>query len=58
MKAYLATTALLFALIVVAHIARFIVEGASILQPDFVFATLAAVAMCTWAGYLLAKRGD
>lgn len=50
MRAYVATTGLLFALIVAAHAARLAAEGTRVLSdPFYLIATLAAAAMCLWA---------
>ena len=50
MKAYVATTGVLFALLVVAHVWRWMAEGAHVLgDPIFVTFTLLAAVMCGWA---------
>ncbi len=57
MRAYLITTAVIFAAIIVAHIWRiFSHEWNAITQPDFIIATAAAVALLAWA-LVLIKRG-
>lgn len=56
MKAYVATTGLAFALLVVAHLVRLGLEGSRLLtEPDFVIATLVPAALCVWA-WRLFKR--
>jgi len=50
MKAYVITTGIIFALIVVAHILRAIAEGPALAKdPHFILLTLLAVALCIWA---------
>jgi hypothetical protein len=57
MKAYIATTGLLFAAISAAHIARIVEEGARLAkEPFFVALTLASVALTVWAWRLLRAR--
>ncbi len=57
MKAYLITTAIIFGLIIAAHIARlFTHEWAAITQPDFIIATVVSVALFVWA-LVLIRRG-
>jgi hypothetical protein len=54
--AYLVTTGLIFALIVLAHIMRFIDEGPGIAGDPVYWATTAlAAAMCLWAVRLLLR---
>jgi len=54
MKAYLITTGLVFALIVVAHVWRIVAESRDLAtEPDFIVLTLAAAAMSAWAWRLL-----
>jgi hypothetical protein len=56
MKAYVATTGIIFALIVVAHILRAIEEGPHIAKsPPFILLTLLAVALCIWAVWLFQR---
>jgi hypothetical protein len=56
-KGYVLTTGTLFGLLAVVHVVRLVAEGPHVAtDPFFVFATLAAAAMCIWAVYLL--RGD
>jgi hypothetical protein len=57
MRAYLATTGVIFLLIVIAHIARVVDEGTRLLyEPEFVPLTLLALALAIWAGVLLRRR--
>jgi hypothetical protein len=59
MKSYVLTTGTLFGLLAVIHILRLIAEGPHVAtDPFFVIATLAAVAMCVWAVYLLQGAND
>jgi hypothetical protein len=56
MKAYLITTAVVFALLTLAHIWRGIQEGAQMAaQPWFILITLASAALCVWAVLLLRR---
>ncbi len=56
MKAYLITTGTVFALIVVAHIARMAAEGGHLFrEPSFLLLTLFAAALSVWAWRLLAR---
>src|SRR6476619_7440119 len=56
-RAYLITTSILFALIVVAHIARVFAESTAVAKdPWFVGLTLLAMAMCGWGLQLLRRR--
>ena len=55
-KAFVATTAVVFGLIVLAHIARVAVEGVHLLkEPVFVITSIAAVGICAWAVVLLGR---
>jgi EamA domain-containing membrane protein RarD len=50
MRAYVITTGIVFALIVVAHVARAVAEGLTLLkEPDYILSTLAAVALVLWS---------
>ena len=56
MKAYVMTTGALFAVLVVLHVWRALVEGSSLLKdPFFIATTLAAAALAVWACRLLTK---
>jgi hypothetical protein len=56
MKCYLITTAIVFALLTLAHIWRGIVEGPHLAgEPWFVLLTLASAALCVWAVLLLRR---
>lgn len=58
MKAYLVTTGVAFALVVVAHGARLLDEGAHLLtEPVFLGTSLAALGVCAWAAVLFRKLG-
>jgi hypothetical protein len=54
MKAYVATTGVVFGLIVLAHLARIAAEGAHLLrEPMWMAMPAAAAVLAIWAGYLL-----
>ncbi len=54
MKAYLITTGVVFALLVVAHVWRVIVESRHLaMEPDFILITFASAALSAWAWRLL-----
>lgn len=54
MKAYLATTGILFAVLTVVHIWRIVVEGASLAKdPWYLLITATAAALSVWALRLL-----
>jgi hypothetical protein len=56
MRAYVITTAIVFALLVLAHIMRFIDEGPELLKkPPFLLTTLAGAALFVWAVTLLRR---
>ena len=56
MKAYLVTTGVAFALVVVAHLARLLDEGAHLMkEPVFLATSLAALGVCAWAVVLFRK---
>jgi hypothetical protein len=51
MKAYVITTAVVFVLITLSHIARLFAEGPHLLkQPVFVLTSILALALVVWAG--------
>ena len=57
MKAYLITTATVFGLITVAHVARVFAEGPHMASdPFFLAITLLAAGLSIWAWWLLARR--
>ena len=59
MKAYLVFTAVAFGLIVLAHVARVILEGPHVMaQPIFLLATIAAAAIYVWALVLLRRNRE
>jgi hypothetical protein len=54
MKAYVAVTGVIFALVSVAHILRVVLEHSDkARQPGFIVLTLLAIALSAWAGRLL-----
>jgi hypothetical protein len=56
MKAYLITTAVVFALLTLAHIWRGIQEGPQLAaQPWFILLTIASAVLCGWAVQLLRR---
>ena len=57
MRAYLITTSILFAAIVIAHIARVFAESTAVIRdPWFLGMTLLAIGMCAWALRLLRQK--
>jgi len=53
-KAYIVTSAVAFALVLLAHVARVAAEGPGVMRdPWFVASTAAAAALCVWAIRLL-----
>ena len=53
-KCYIAASGTVFALLVVAHIARYVAEGAYLLgEPIFVATTVGSIGMAGWAAFLL-----
>ncbi len=56
MKIYVIVTAIVFALLAVAHIARIIMEGVQVLfEPIFLFTSAASVGLVLWAIILLER---
>jgi len=56
MKAYVLTTCIVFALIVIAHVARVFEEGPRLLvSPPFVLTSLLAIALFVWSVLLFRK---
>jgi hypothetical protein len=56
MKAYVITTGVVFAALVIAHVARLFAEGLRLLtEPFFVLMTAAAAALAVWAGWLVSR---
>ena len=54
MKAYVMTTGAIFGLITLAHLLRVMSEGPRLAtDPFFILLTVAAAALCLWAGRLL-----
>ena len=59
MKAYLITTGAVFGLIVLAHFARVVAEGAHLAtDPLFALLTVAAAALSFWAWRLLRRSAQ
>jgi hypothetical protein len=55
MRAYVATTAVIFGLITVAHIWRLIEERNLATEPWYILLTVAAAGLCLWAVVLLGR---
>ena len=56
-RCYIAATGIVFALLVVAHVARMFAEGPHILgEPMIVVTTLASLGLAIWAALLLFRR--
>ncbi len=56
MKTYVITTGVVFAALVIAHVARLFAEGPRLLtEPFFVLMTAAAAALAVWAGWLVSR---
>lgn len=56
LKCYVIVTGLIFGLLLVAHVARFIAEGAYLLrEPIFILTTFASGAVFIWAVVLFGK---
>lgn len=56
MKAYIVTTGVVFAALVVAHVARLVAEGFHLLtEPFFVLMTVAAAVLAGWAVRLMSR---
>ena len=54
MKAYVITTGVVFALILAAHVARVVAEGAHLLtEPVFIGTSLLSAGLCFWAWRVL-----
>lgn len=59
MRAYLMTTGVLFALIVVAHLSRIVLESSELAtDPAYILITLLAAALSAWAVVLLRRRSS
>ena len=57
MRTYTIVTLIIFAAIVVAHVARVVAEGARVVkEPLFMVATAIAVGLCVWAITLLRRH--
>jgi uncharacterized membrane protein len=56
MKAYIITTGIIFGMITVAHIMRFVMEGSRLAtEPVFILLTLLSAALCVWAWQVLRR---
>ena len=56
-RCYIAATGVVFALMVVAHIARMFAEGPHVLgEPIIIVTTLASLGLAIWAAVLLFRR--
>jgi hypothetical protein len=56
MRAYVATTGVLFALILAAHVARVLTEGAALVrEPVFIATSIVSLAVSVWAVALLRR---
>jgi len=56
MKAYIITTGIIFGMITVAHIMRFLMEGSRLAtEPVFILLTLLSAALCVWAWQVLRR---
>jgi uncharacterized protein (DUF2062 family) len=56
MRAYVITTAIVFSLLVLAHIARIFAEGLQVAwDPFFALSTVLAAGLCVWALRLLKR---
>jgi protein-S-isoprenylcysteine O-methyltransferase Ste14 len=55
MKAYLITTGSVFALVVLAHVARMIAEPRLVREPTYLLLTLAAAVLSAWSWRLLRR---
>jgi len=58
MKAYIITTGVIFGLITIAHLLRFVTEGSRLAtEPLFILLTLLSAALCIWAWQVLRRLG-
>ena len=56
MKAYIITTGVIFGLITIAHLLRFVMEGSRLVtEPVFILLTLLSAALCIWAWQVLRR---
>jgi uncharacterized membrane protein len=56
MKAYIITTGIIFGMITIAHIMRFVMEGSRLAtEPVFILLTLLSAALCVWAWQVLRR---
>ena len=56
MRAYVAVTGLLFALLAVVHVWRSTVEGPGVWNPFYIAVTAIAVVLAAWAAWLIRSR--
>ena len=56
MRAYVITTAVIFALITIAHVMRMVVESRVLTEPVYLLLTLLSATLTIWAVVLL-RRG-
>ena len=56
MKAYIITTGVIFGMITVAHLLRFVTEGSRLAtEPVFILLTFLWAALCIWAWQVLRR---
>jgi hypothetical protein len=55
-RAYVATTGVIFALLTLAHLWRVVAEGRQVADAFFILVTAAAAAMSVWAWRVLRRR--
>lgn len=56
MKAYTITTGVIFGMITVAHLLRFVTEGSRLAtEPVFILLTFLSAALCFWAWQVLRR---
>ena len=56
MKAYIITTGIVFAMITIAHLLRFMSEGSRLLtEPVFILLTIFAASLAVWAAVLFRR---
>ena len=56
MRAYIITSGVIFGLLTIAHLMRIMLENRNLAtNPPFILITLAAAALCIWAGLVLRR---
>jgi hypothetical protein len=56
MKAYVITTGVIFGMITVAHLLRFVMEGSHLAgEPFFILLTLLSAGLCVWSWLVLRR---